>query len=199
MSLPLDGALSSRGVRRDPAGAVRRSSLSHGPRPVRIRRPLAPRWSDGTLLWALGCYIAVLAGIWTVHGGAAQLSDGAAGIATALTQLTGLAASGAGLLGLVLVARPAALERRVGLDRLFVWHRILGESMAILVGLQASGKSTFYRRHLAGTHALVSKDRLRNNRRPARRPDSRPRASRSWCRGKPGIRRRKPVPSCRYC
>lgn len=41
--------------------------------------------------------------------------------------------------------------------------------LAILVGLQASGKSTFYRRHLAGTHALVSKDRLRNNRRPARR------------------------------
>mgnify|MGYP002781287389 CR=1 FL=1 len=41
--------------------------------------------------------------------------------------------------------------------------------LAILVGLQASGKSTFYRRHLAGTHVLVSKDLLRNNRRPARR------------------------------
>jgi predicted kinase len=41
--------------------------------------------------------------------------------------------------------------------------------LAILVGLQAGGKSTFYRRHLAGTHVLVSKDRLRNNRRPARR------------------------------
>lgn len=41
--------------------------------------------------------------------------------------------------------------------------------LAILIGLQASGKSTFYRRHLAATHALVSKDLLRNNRRPARR------------------------------
>jgi predicted kinase len=41
--------------------------------------------------------------------------------------------------------------------------------LAVLIGLQASGKSTFYRRHLAGTHALVSKDLLRNNRRPARR------------------------------
>jgi len=41
--------------------------------------------------------------------------------------------------------------------------------LVILVGLQASGKSTFYRRHLSGTHVLVSKDLLRNNRRPARR------------------------------
>ncbi|QEL19046.1 ATP-binding protein [Limnoglobus roseus] len=41
--------------------------------------------------------------------------------------------------------------------------------LAILIGLQASGKSSFYRRHLAVTHALVSKDLLRNNRRPARR------------------------------
>ncbi len=41
--------------------------------------------------------------------------------------------------------------------------------LAILIGLQASGKSTFYRSHLAATHALVSKDLLRNNRRPGRR------------------------------
>ncbi|EPD92365.1 AAA family ATPase [Streptomyces albus] len=31
---------------------------------------------------------------------------------------------------------------------------------AVLVGLQASGKSTFYRRHLAHDHVLVSKDRF---------------------------------------
>jgi predicted kinase len=37
------------------------------------------------------------------------------------------------------------------------------------MGLQGSGKSTFYRTHFAATHALVSKDRFRNNRRPARR------------------------------
>ncbi|ALG07451.1 ATP-binding protein [Kibdelosporangium phytohabitans] len=30
--------------------------------------------------------------------------------------------------------------------------------VAILIGLQASGKTTFYRRHLAETHAHVSKD-----------------------------------------
>ncbi|MEV6738288.1 ATP-binding protein [Streptomyces sp. NPDC051104] len=33
-----------------------------------------------------------------------------------------------------------------------------GLDMAVLVGLQASGKSTFYTQHLSGRYALVSKD-----------------------------------------
>src|SRR5919202_1102273 len=41
--------------------------------------------------------------------------------------------------------------------------------LVIFVGLQASGKSSFYREHFARTHALVSKDLLRNNRNPSRR------------------------------
>lgn len=41
--------------------------------------------------------------------------------------------------------------------------------MIILIGLQGSGKTTFYRQRFAETHALVSKDLLRNNRKPARR------------------------------
>lgn len=41
--------------------------------------------------------------------------------------------------------------------------------LVILIGLQGSGKSTFYQSFFAGTHDLVSKDRLQNNRRPARR------------------------------
>ena len=41
--------------------------------------------------------------------------------------------------------------------------------LAILIGLQASGKSSFYRRFLAATHAHVSKDLFRNNRKPGRR------------------------------
>ena len=39
----------------------------------------------------------------------------------------------------------------------------------ILIGLPASGKSTFFRERFAGTHDHVSKDLLRNNRRPQRR------------------------------
>ena len=38
----------------------------------------------------------------------------------------------------------------------------------ILIGLPASGKSTFYRELLAATHDLVSKDAMRNNRQPQR-------------------------------
>ncbi len=41
--------------------------------------------------------------------------------------------------------------------------------MIILIGLQGSGKSSFYRTCFAATHAGVSKDRFPNNRNPARR------------------------------
>ncbi|WP_435016495.1 AAA family ATPase [Tundrisphaera sp. TA3] len=41
--------------------------------------------------------------------------------------------------------------------------------VVVFVGLQGSGKSTFYRLAYAATHDLVSLDRLRNNRRPRRR------------------------------
>jgi predicted kinase len=41
--------------------------------------------------------------------------------------------------------------------------------MIIFVGLQGSGKSTFFRAHFEGTHIHISKDLLRNNKHPARR------------------------------
>lgn len=42
----------------------------------------------------------------------------------------------------------------------------------ILIGLPASGKSTFYRERFAGTHDHVSKDLLRNSRRPRERQEA---------------------------
>lgn len=41
--------------------------------------------------------------------------------------------------------------------------------LVMFVGLQASGKTSFYRTRFAQTHVQISKDRLRNNRRPERR------------------------------
>lgn len=41
--------------------------------------------------------------------------------------------------------------------------------LIILIGLQASGKSTFYRAYFSATHTLVSKDLLRNTKKPAQR------------------------------
>jgi predicted kinase len=41
----------------------------------------------------------------------------------------------------------------------------------ILIGLPASGKSTFFRERFSGTHDHVSKDLLRHNRKPQRRQE----------------------------
>lgn len=41
--------------------------------------------------------------------------------------------------------------------------------VVIFIGLQASGKSTFYRARFAASHAYVSKDQFRHTRSPARR------------------------------
>ena len=41
--------------------------------------------------------------------------------------------------------------------------------LVLFVGLQGSGKSSFYRARFAAGHDLVSKDRFPNNRNPARR------------------------------
>lgn len=43
------------------------------------------------------------------------------------------------------------------------WHKRLME-LVIFVGLQATGKTSFYRSYFAETHTLVSKDLLRNSR-----------------------------------
>jgi predicted kinase len=42
-------------------------------------------------------------------------------------------------------------------------------NVLLFCGLQAAGKSTFYREHFSATHLLISKDLLHNNARPARR------------------------------
>jgi predicted kinase len=41
----------------------------------------------------------------------------------------------------------------------------------ILIGLPGAGKTTFFRERFAASHDHVSKDAMRNNRRPARRQD----------------------------
>lgn len=42
-------------------------------------------------------------------------------------------------------------------------------SLIIFIGLQASGKSSFFHQHFAATHELVSKDLMRNNKNRSRR------------------------------
>jgi predicted kinase len=47
--------------------------------------------------------------------------------------------------------------------------RTFAMELVILIGLQGSGKTSFYRSRFVATHAHVSKDNFRNNPRPARR------------------------------
>lgn len=102
-------------------------------RPLPRPRPSALLGSD---LWiVVDVFIALVVGMWARHGGLRALSEGWFPAWGSISSLTGLLASGCGLIGVVLIARPRTLERHVGLDRMFVWHRYLGESMAVLVGV----------------------------------------------------------------
>ena len=92
-------------------------------------------FSDNHLLSFFCAAFGVILTVWFRHHGFDNLTNGAVSAATSLTQLTGIAASFAGLAGLALAGRPLAVEHRYGLDRVFIWHRILGESMAVLIGL----------------------------------------------------------------
>lgn len=81
----------------------------------------------------IGALTLVVVGLWSRHGGVTSLGDSAAKTYTSLAQLTGLLCSEAGLLGLILITRTPLMERRYGLDRMFNWHRLLGEAMAIFL------------------------------------------------------------------
>ena len=100
-----------------------------------MRRPRPSRLTDNDIAAALAAYVLVITGIWSVHGGLADLGAGWASAWTSITALSGLYTSAVALMALVLVARPKSLERRFGLDRMFVWHRVLGDSMGLLLGL----------------------------------------------------------------
>src|SRR5258705_12410887 len=92
-------------------------------------------FTDNHLLSFFCAAFGVVLMVWIRHNGIDNLTDGAIPSATSLTQLTGIAASFAGLAGLALVGRPLAIEHRYGLDRVFIWHRIIGQTMAVLVGV----------------------------------------------------------------
>ncbi|MSY18650.1 MAG: hypothetical protein F2735_04865, partial [Actinobacteria bacterium] len=85
----------------------------------------------GTDIWIIAAaYVACVFGLWAWHGGVSALTSNWLDGWLSLSQLSGLLASACGLFGVVLIARPRTLERHLGLDKMFVWHRYLGESMA---------------------------------------------------------------------
>ena len=113
--------------------ALKRAAPRPGAQPLQRHRYTI--FSDNHLLSFFCAAFGVVLTVWIRHNGIDNLTDGAVPSATSLTQLTGIAASFAGLAGLALAGRPLAIEHRYGLDRVFIWHRILGETMAVLVGV----------------------------------------------------------------
>jgi len=95
--------------------------------------PAASKVLDSDVGAVIGALTLVVVGLWARHGGVSSLGGSATDVFTSLASLTGLFASEAGILGLILVTRTPKLERRYGLDRLFNWHRLLGEAMAIFL------------------------------------------------------------------
>jgi predicted ferric reductase len=74
----------------------------------------------------LAAQAAVIAVIWIVHGGPDQLTEGPAGILTAIGQVTALYGTYLALIQLVLMSRSPWLEETFGMDGLAVAHRWLG-------------------------------------------------------------------------
>ncbi len=105
--------------------------------PAVAAQPLLPpgtsRVLDTDVGAVIGALTLVVVGLWARHGGVSSFGGSATDVFTSLASLTGLLASEAGILGLILVTRTPKLERRYGLDRLFNWHRILGELMAVFL------------------------------------------------------------------
>lgn len=99
------------------------------------RKSAAP----STASLGVGVLIGVTGMFWVANGGLTQLSEPAGGWLV-LGQLTGILAALASLGGLLLVARPAWLERSVGMDSLWAWHRITGMTtvFALLIHVVAS-------------------------------------------------------------
>lgn len=112
---------------------IRPTPSSTLPEPKRLAFPRASRVLDTDVGAVIGVLTLVVVGLWSRHGGVTALGDSAAKTYTSLSQITGLLCSEAGILGLILITRTPLLERRYGLDRLFNWHRLLGEAMAILL------------------------------------------------------------------
>ena len=118
-----------------PADVRDRPHVLHASAGQPLQRHRYTVFSDNHLLSFFSAAFGIVLTVWLRHGGLGNLSKGAVPAATSLTQLSGISASFAGLAGLALAARPLAIEHRYGLDRVFIWHRILGETMAVLVGI----------------------------------------------------------------
>lgn len=115
-----------------PAREIARAGGHRSPAPTMSKRTGGP---DLVVVFVVN--LAIVFAMWLGHGGWTEITGGRSGLLLGLAQLTGLYASLLALAGITIAARPAMLERRVGLDRALGWHRRLGGSFTILAVLHA--------------------------------------------------------------
>ena len=97
--------------------------------------PPRPRVLGSDVVIACAAIVGVTTALWLRNGG---LDLGSLEQAlTSIGRITGLYAALAAMAGLILAARPRSLERRYGLDRLIIWHRIIGITTVTLVVVHA--------------------------------------------------------------
>jgi len=120
---------------------------------IPLATPRAGRLNDTDLLAVLSAFAFLVVGTWSAHGGLRALTSWDTAW-TSAASLSGLLASALALVALVLVARPRSIERRYGLDRLFVWHRILGDSMGLLLAVHVAVSLVAWTRDLGLADAV---------------------------------------------
>ncbi len=153
MAMTIDPGLASSKVEEndfEPPSLTSRSGLSSP-----MKRLTPSRWTDSDIAAVLAAYGLCVVGMWSVHGGLTELSSGWAQAWTSITSLSGLLTSAVALLALVLVGRPLSLERRFGLDRMFVWHRILGDSMGLLLAIHVGAGTIAWAADLGWINAVI--------------------------------------------
>ena len=144
MKMTIDPGLVSASAR-GRAAHLDNTSIPVPPRSA-MERPRPSRLGDTDIAAVLAAYSLCVVGLGSVHGGMSKLAQGWGPAWKSVTSLSGLLTSAVALLALILVGRPLSLERRFGLDRMFVWHRVLGDTMGLLLGIHV----------LAGTVAWAS-------------------------------------------
>jgi predicted ferric reductase len=101
---------------------ARRSSS----RPMPVATTGGSRLRGSDVVAVLGAQAVVIAALWIAHGGPDQLTEGPAGILTAIGQVTALYGTYLALIQLVLMSRSPWLDATFGMDGLAVAHRWLG-------------------------------------------------------------------------
>ena len=102
------------------------TSLAAPPAATQRRAPLTPTWWRDAADIAWWASLAMVVGLWALHGGVLDLVGGAADALSSIGRLAGLVASDLLLVQVLLMARIPWLERSFGQDELTRRHRLVG-------------------------------------------------------------------------